>query len=67
MKSFRYPRLESYVKGVVGHFANDPRVLAWDLWNEPDNDGSSGGRYSLGRRPVVRARAKRTPYFVRSA
>jgi hypothetical protein len=33
----RYPRLEAYVKGVVGAFANDPRILAWDLWNEPDN------------------------------
>ena len=30
-------RLETYIKGVVGHFANDPRVLAWDIWNEPDN------------------------------
>lgn len=30
-------RLEAYVKGVVGAFANDPRVLGWDLWNEPDN------------------------------
>lgn len=33
----QYPRLEAYVKGVVGAFANDKRVLAWDLWNEPDN------------------------------
>ena len=32
-----YPRLEAYVTGVIGAFANDPRVLAWDLWNEPDN------------------------------
>ena len=31
------PRLEAYVKGVVGAFANDARVLAWDMWNEPDN------------------------------
>ncbi len=31
------PRLQNYVKGVIGAFANDPRVLAWDLWNEPDN------------------------------
>jgi hypothetical protein len=35
------PKLEAYVKGVVGAFANDKRVLAWDVWNEPDNgDGS---------------------------
>jgi Cellulase (glycosyl hydrolase family 5) len=33
----QYPRLQAYVVGVVGAFANDPRVLAWDLWNEPDN------------------------------
>jgi hypothetical protein len=33
----QYPRLEAYVKGVVGAFANDPRILAWDVWNEPDN------------------------------
>ncbi len=37
-----YPRLEAYVKGVVGAFANDKRILGWDVWNEPDNtnDGS---------------------------
>ncbi len=40
----QYPRLETYVKGVVGAFANDNRILAWDVWNEPDNsNGSSGG------------------------
>ncbi len=32
-----YPRLKEYVKGVVGAFARDQRVLAWDIWNEPDN------------------------------
>jgi hypothetical protein len=33
----QYPRLKAYVQGVVGAFANDPRILAWDVWNEPDN------------------------------
>jgi len=37
----QWPRLEAYVKGVVGAFASDPRVLAWDVWNEPDNDNAS--------------------------
>lgn len=32
-----YPRLEAYVKGVVGAFAADKRILGWDVWNEPDN------------------------------
>jgi hypothetical protein len=33
----QYPRLQAYVKGVVGAFANDDRILGWDVWNEPDN------------------------------
>ena len=36
-----YPRLEAYVKGVVAAFANDKRILAWDVWNEPDNPNTS--------------------------
>ncbi|MDZ7639924.1 MAG: cellulase family glycosylhydrolase [Bryobacterales bacterium] len=36
-------RLEAYVTGVVRAFANDERVLAWDLWNEPDNKVSQYG------------------------
>ena len=34
-------RLETYVRGVVGAFAKDGRVLAWDIWNEPDNNNGS--------------------------
>jgi len=38
----QYPRLKAYVQGVVGAFAKDDRILAWDVWNEPgaDNQGS---------------------------
>ena len=43
-----YPRLEEYVKGIVGHFAKDDRILAWDLWNEPDND-NDGPQGAYGR------------------
>lgn len=39
----QYPRLEAYVEGVVGAFATDRRILAWDVWNEPDN--TNGGSY----------------------
>lgn len=39
-----YSQLEAYVKGVVGAFAHDNRVLMWDVWNEPDNPG--GGDYA---------------------
>lgn len=44
----QYPRLERYVKGVISRFAKDKRVLAWDLWNEPDNiNGNSYGKVDL--------------------
>jgi len=33
----QYPRLKAYVQGVVGAFAKDQRILAWDVWNEPNN------------------------------
>lgn len=39
----QYPRFEQYVKDIVGSFAHDDRILAWDVWNEPDNPG--GGNY----------------------
>ena len=39
----QYPRFQSYVKGVVGTFAKDARVLGWDMWNEPDN--TNDGNY----------------------
>jgi hypothetical protein len=31
--------LEDYVKGVLTAFADDQRVLMWDLYNEPGNSG----------------------------
>jgi hypothetical protein len=40
-RASEHPRLEVYVKGVVGAFAADPRVLGWDVWNEPDNMNTS--------------------------
>jgi hypothetical protein len=37
----QYPRLKAYVTGVVKAFGKDPRVLAWDVWNEPDNTNNN--------------------------
>jgi hypothetical protein len=46
--SKQYPRLKEYVQGVIGAFANDNRILGWDLWNEPDNtNDSSYGKQEL--------------------
>jgi hypothetical protein len=36
----QYPRLKSYVEGVVQAFARDDRILAWDIWNEPGSDNA---------------------------
>jgi hypothetical protein len=33
-----YPRLRQYVTELVGSFAEEPRIMDWDVWNEPDND-----------------------------
>lgn len=37
----QHARLEAYVKGVVEAFAKDDRILAWDMWNEPDNPNTN--------------------------
>lgn len=34
-----WPDLERYVQSVIGQFGQDPRVLCWDLYNEPGNGG----------------------------
>ena len=53
-----YPRLRAYVMGVVGAFGRDPRVLAWDTWNEPDNTNTSSyGAKEPAEQGEPRARA----------
>lgn len=62
------PRLESYVKDIVGAFANDRRILGWDVWNEPDN--TNGGSYpdtSQARFDQVAALLPRVFAWARSA
>ena len=53
-------RLEAYVKGVVGAFGKDARVLAWDVWNEPDNlNDTAYGKVELkGKQARVLAQAR---------
>jgi cellulase (glycosyl hydrolase family 5) len=45
-----WDRLERYVKDILSSFADDPRILLWDLYNEPGN--SNNGEKSL---PLVKA------------
>lgn len=52
--STQYPRLEAYVKAVVKQFSNDERVLAWDVWNEPDNvNPGSYGQYEPKNKGLI--------------
>jgi hypothetical protein len=37
----RVEQLEDYVKGIVKYYGNDRRVLAWDVFNEPDNPNTN--------------------------
>lgn len=41
MNEGEWKRLELYVKEVVAAFANDKRIMSWDIWNEPDNMNSN--------------------------
>ena len=43
----RHHELKGYIKGVLKHFADDKRVLVWDLYNEPDNVARQKGRAEL--------------------
>lgn len=37
MNRDRWGEFEHYIKDLIGTFAEDPRILLWDLYNEPGN------------------------------
>jgi len=45
----RHDSLEPYVKGVIGRFKDDSRVLIWDLYNEPGNAGGNDQMSTAGK------------------
>jgi hypothetical protein len=65
----QYPRLQAYVNGVVSTYANDKRILAWDVWNEPDNtnDSSYGKLEPINKRELVQALLPQVFAWARSA
>jgi hypothetical protein len=65
-----FNRLKGYVTGIVKHFADDPRVQVWDVWNEPDNSNTmSYGLRDVGdQKPELAAKLlPRVFEWVRSA
>ncbi len=55
--------LKPYVEDVLRRYGQDDRVLAWDLFNEPDNDnGGSYGPLELRNKEEVAARLVRKSF-----
>ncbi len=52
-----WPRLERYVKDIIGSFAEDTRILCWDLYNEPGNSGQDTKSLPLLKKTFQWARA----------
>lgn len=51
--------LEAYTKGIIGTFANDERVVMWDVYNEPSNSGYNDAVMPLLKKAFEWARAAR--------
>jgi hypothetical protein len=51
----QWPRPEHYVTGLLTHFKNDPRIVAWDLYNEPGNSVEVGSSRKGKSIPLVEA------------
>ena len=49
--------LEKYTTNILKTFGSDPRVLAWDLFNEPSNSGYLDAAVPLLRATFIWARA----------
>lgn len=50
-------RLESYVTDIISSFAQDDRILFWDLYNEPGNSGNGAKSLPLVKSVFEWARA----------
>ena len=54
-----WPELAAYVKAIVARHAEDPRVLVWDLYNEPGNSRMGDKSLPLAEAAFAWARAAR--------
>lgn len=53
-----WTELERFVRGTIRPFARDPRILGWDLYNEPGNGGMEGRSLPLVEACFAWARAE---------
>jgi len=63
-----YDDVLAYVQDIVQEFRDDKRVLAWDVWNEPDNtnDGSYGPTEPANKLALVEALLPKAFTFARA-
>ncbi|MEO6933513.1 MAG: 1,4-beta-xylanase [Chitinophagaceae bacterium] len=52
-----FPELQKYVTDVITSFRTDKRILLWDLYNEPGNNGKRDSSYNLLTKVFQWARA----------
>ncbi len=53
----QWPRLEKYIKDMVGTFAKDERIVMWCLYNEPENTMKGARSLPLMRKTFEWARS----------
>ncbi|MFV2040233.1 MAG: endo-1,4-beta-xylanase, partial [Acidimicrobiales bacterium] len=52
----RHDELRGYVRGIIERFRDDGRVLAWDLFNEPDSPNPAYGQHEpANKRQLAKA------------
>ncbi|MEX0767537.1 MAG: cellulase family glycosylhydrolase [Microthrixaceae bacterium] len=52
----QWDSLRSYVEAVIGRFAHDPRVVVWDLFNEPDSPNPAYRKFEPSGKTALIAR-----------
>lgn len=50
------PQLEEYVSELTNTFGQDPRIIAWDIWNEPGNSNRQSRSLSVMEQAFAWAR-----------
>ena len=64
-----FAKREEFITGFIKLFRDDPRVLMWDLWNEPDNlnTGSNGDKDLAAKTEIIPAYLEKSFAWARAA
>lgn len=69
MNPKKYDDILAYVQGFIYDYSHDKRILAWDVWNEPDNtnDSSYGNVDAANKVELVAKLLPRVFQYARAA